>query len=95
MTSTTPRSTRSTGTTPAPRRSECGVSVWAERDRLHIHVFHQDENTTVVDWWDDDARQMFEDGFFRTGRPFGIREDDARLRASVLDYCEARQLIRP
>jgi hypothetical protein len=60
-----------------PRRSVCRVAVWEERDRLHVHAFQDDENRTVAEWWDDDARQMFEDGFFERG---------PRLEASVLDH---------
>jgi hypothetical protein len=38
------------------------LEVWEERDRLHVALEYGD--TTVCEWWDDDARQMFEDGFF-------------------------------
>ena len=44
--------------------SDWQVTVWKERDRLHIHLFDGDENNTIADWWDDDAREMIEDGFF-------------------------------
>lgn len=63
---------------------ECGVSVWEERDRLHIHLFHRNENHTVAEWWDDDARAMIEDGFFTMGRG---------LKASVLDYAKSVGLV--
>ena len=58
------------------------VSVWEERDRLHIHLFAGDESRTIADWWDDDARQMFEDGFF----------DRRRLEASVIEYARSVNL---
>jgi hypothetical protein len=54
------------------------VDVWEERDRLHIHVTDEKGNT-VAEWWDDEAREMFEDGFFIRGK---------RLVASVLTYIE-------
>lgn len=75
---------------PAPPR----VTVWEERDRLHIHVVKAD-GTTVAEWWDDDARQMFEDGFFKSGvRSIGhLRESDAVLTESVLTYCREMNLI--
>lgn len=49
------------------------VDVWEERDRLHIALFGWDgpyrermtgDGVEIGDWWDDDARQMIEDGFF-------------------------------
>jgi hypothetical protein len=70
----------------APPASECKVSVWEERDRLHIHLYHGDENTTVAEWWDDDARSMFEDGFFKSGRD---------LTQSVIEYAQSHGLVRP
>lgn len=68
-----------------PTRGEVEVAVWEERDRLHIHI--RDKKTqqkTIAEWWDDDARQMFEDGFFKRGRD---------LERSVLDYAEEMGLI--
>ena len=57
-----------------PTRDDVRVEVWEERDRLHKEtgVYYQS-------WWDDDARQMFEDGFFKRG---------PKLEESVLDYAE-------
>lgn len=46
-----------------PRASDCGVSTWFERDRQHVHLFHGDENETILEWWDDDVTQAVEDGF--------------------------------
>lgn len=66
------------------QRSECAVSVWEERDRLHIHVHADDGQTTVIDWWDDAARELIEDGFVNA----------RRLETSVLDYCEHLGVIR-
>lgn len=68
-----------------PSRSDVNVDVWEERDRLHIHVKRKSDDSTVAEWWDDDARQMFEDGFFKSGRGF---------KDSVLDYCAEVGLIR-
>jgi hypothetical protein len=39
------------------------LSVWEERDRLHICLSRKDTGKTMVEWWDDDARQAIEDGF--------------------------------
>ena len=70
-----------------PSRSEVEVVTWSERDRNHIWV--RDKKTqqkTIAEWWDDDARQMFEDGFFIRGLGF---------ERSVLDYAESVGLLAP
>ncbi len=59
------------------------VDVWAERDRMHIWVKYEATHPlkageTVMEWWDDEAREMFEDGFF----------DRRNLKSSVIRYCE-------
>lgn len=48
------------------------VEVWEERDRCHIALWRswKGNDDMVADWWDEDARQMFEDGFFKAGRGF-------------------------
>lgn len=51
------------------------VTVWEERDNLQIVLWDADDNE-VASWTDDDARQMFEDGFF----------DRRRLEQSVIEY---------
>lgn len=53
------------------------VDVWEERDRLIITVYDKNDKE-VASWVDDDARQMFEDGFF----------DSRDLEQSVLKYLE-------
>lgn len=68
-----------------PRLQDVTVGVWEERDRLHIYVTDTRNDRTVAEWLDDDARQMFDDGFFQRG---------GRLRASVLDYCVQMGLLR-
>lgn len=67
------------------RRSDFRVSLWQERDRIHVSLKKLEPRVAgggfqmeleVADWWDDDARQMFEDGFFTAGN----------LERSVVDY---------
>lgn len=58
------------------------VDVWEERDRLSIVLYEGDSE--VASWWDDDARLMFEHGFFERGR---------RLEASVIEYAYSVDLI--
>lgn len=68
-------------------RAEVDVDVWQERDRLSIVI--RDKKTgqrTIAEWWDDDARQMFEDGFFRRG---------VELKRSVIAYAEEMGLLAP
>lgn len=60
-------------------RSDVRVEVWEERDRLHIGIQNKETGDYLISWWDDDARQMFEDGFF---------EREPRLKESVLSYAE-------
>jgi hypothetical protein len=78
-------------------RGDFFISVWEERDRLHIglklakrsreqratQTYRPDESVDIADWWDDEARQMFEDGFF----------DAKRLEDSVVEYAESVGLI--
>ncbi|MFZ2412440.1 MAG: hypothetical protein WAW23_12780 [Candidatus Methanoperedens sp.] len=45
------------------------VNIWEERDRLGVWVDDCPGNT-VFEVWDDNARQMFEDGFFKRGKGF-------------------------
>jgi len=52
------------------------VDVWEERDRLSIVVYDA-KDREVAEWWDDDARGMFENGFFKSGKA---------LEDSVLKY---------
>lgn len=69
--------------------ADTSISVWCERDRLHISIRQTDSGRTLGEWWDDDAREMFEDGFFKSGRPFGkVDERDPVLHASVFEYLQ-------
>lgn len=63
--------------------SHIHVETWEERDRLHIALYKGD--TLVAQWWDDDAREMFEDGFFKSGK---------RLEQSVIEYAHEVGLLK-
>ena len=67
-----------------PKEDDVRVEVWDERDRLHIGIQDKKTGKYVVSWWDADARQMFDDGFF----------ERRRLEASVLEYAKEHGLIR-
>lgn len=60
-------------------RDDVRVEIWEERDRLHIGIQNEETGDYLQSWWDDDAREMFEDGFFKSGP--GLKE-------SVLEYAE-------
>lgn len=68
-----------------PTRADVTVDSWEERDRFGIFVTDDRDGSTVAEWWDDDARQMFEDGFFEPG---------SWLADSVLRYCEDVGILR-
>lgn len=73
-----------------PTREDVAIESWTERDRLGIWVTDKKTGKTIAEWWDDNARQMFTDGFFkeadytRSGTLIGRRFED-----SVLDYLES------
>jgi len=72
-----------------PSRDDVSADSWVERDRIGIWVTERKTNKVVAEWWDNDARQMFEDGFFKpatftSGGEFG----GAQFIDSVLDYLE-------
>lgn len=60
------------------------VDFWFERDRLGVWVTDNRMDKVVFEVWDDDARQLFEDGFFESGPGF---------KASVLLYLEETGVI--
>jgi hypothetical protein len=74
-------------------QAELYVDVWEERDRLHIALYGfrdggvrrmSGDGELLAEWWDDDARQMFEDGFF----------ERRNLENSVVKYAEEVGLVR-
>jgi hypothetical protein len=77
-TKTNPRARR------LPRAEDVDLYVWEERDRLHIEARNRKTEKTIAEWWDDDARQMFEDGFF----------DSRRLEHSVVKYLQDVGLVQ-
>lgn len=66
-----------------PTRDKVRVEVWEERDRLHIGIQDKVTGDYYASWWDDDAREMFEDGFFKP----------SRLEDSVLEYAEEMGIL--
>lgn len=60
------------------------VESWQERDRLGIWVTDTRTDKVVFEVWDDDARQLFDDGFFEPGAGF---------EGSVLEYLKRSGVI--
>jgi hypothetical protein len=57
------------------------IDTWFERDRAFVGVVDT-EGHYLAEWWDDDVQQMFEDGFFKSGRAF------ERSVVQYLDYLD-------
>jgi hypothetical protein len=77
-----------------PKRAECEVSTWFERDRSSVVVAGPD-GATVAEWRDEDVGQMVEDGFFdASGFIMGREVRPGRLAESVLSYCASIGLVR-
>lgn len=58
------------------------VYLQEERDNVDVYLIDADEDI-VAEWHDDDARQMFEDGFFYS----------QNIERSVIEYAMANGLI--
>lgn len=63
------------------------LSIWEERDRLHICLQVASTDEKISEWWDAEARSMFADGFFDRDHPAG------RLHRSVYEYAAAHGII--
>lgn len=61
------------------------VDIWEERDRVGILVTDDHSDNVVFEIWDDNVRQMFEDGFIKPGK---------ELKDSILSYLRVRKMIR-
>ena len=74
-------------------RSDVKVGSWVERDRIGIWITDKRTDKTIAEWWDEDAQEMFEQGWFKPG---DIRHQTITGRAfeeSVLDYAESVGLL--
>ena len=72
-----------------PTRSDVSVDSWMERDRLGIWIVDKRTDKVIAEWWDDEARQMFEDGFFKQAASTrGGELRGGEFVDSVLDYAE-------
>lgn len=77
-----------------PTREDVEVDSWSERDRLGIWIVDLRTDKTIAEWWDNEARQMFEDGFFKPAAWIkGQTLWGAEFRDSVLDYAEETGIL--
>ena len=77
-----------------PSRDDVSVNSWQERDRLGIWITDNRTGSTIAEWWDDDARQMFEDGFFKPATFTASGElGGPAFIDSVLDYAEEMGML--
>ena len=66
-------------------RDDVRVEVWEERDRLHIGIQNKETGDYLASWWDNEAREMFDQGFFKR---------EPRLKESVLSYAEKMGILQ-
>jgi len=81
-------------TAKKPARHDVKVETWQERDRIGIWITDKRTDKVIAEWWDEDAREMFEQGFFKPGVPQHTTEKPSRAFVeSVLDYGESVGLL--
>jgi hypothetical protein len=71
-----------------PTRQDVSVDSWVERGRIGIWITDKRTGENLIEWWDEDAAQLFEDGFFRAGMIRGQTITGREFEDSVLDYAE-------
>jgi hypothetical protein len=64
------------------------VKTWFERDRSSIVVYDANDRE-IAEWWDDDVQDMFESGYFTSGK------GERALADSVLGYVKEKGLDMP
>jgi hypothetical protein len=65
--------------------------TWCERDRAHVELRSKVDDSTIVEWWDEDLRQAVEDGFL----PYGDTDNryDAKLHSAAYEYAKEREML--
>ena len=77
-----------------PTRYDVSVDSWVERDRIGIWITDLRTSKTIAEWWDDEARAMFDEGFFKPATFTRSGELGGReFIESVLDYAESVGLL--
>lgn len=76
------------------------ITVWQERDRLHICLARKADDKTLVEWQDDDAYQAVDDGFLsikeaKLGRLERHVRQGGALHQSAFDYWDTHLKPKP
>jgi hypothetical protein len=74
---------------------ETHLTVWEERDRLHIALYMKSDellNDPLLDLWDDAASEAFEDGFLKAGF---LKDNDPALKQSAFEYAKSQGRLDP
>ena len=58
------------------RFEDTELYTWDERDRSHIELRDKKTQKTLVEWWDEEVNEVYQDGFL----------DPQNLHESVYDY---------
>jgi uncharacterized membrane protein (UPF0127 family) len=82
-----------TSTVKKPSRHDVEVVTWAERDRIGIWITDRRTDKVIAQWWDEDAREMFEQGWFKPGDIRHQAITGQAFEESVLDYAESVGLL--
>ena len=45
------------------RIDETELLTWFERDRAHVELRNKLDDSTIVEWWDENVADAIEDGF--------------------------------
>lgn len=61
--------------------NEIRVDTWFERDRANVTVYKNDKE--IAEWWDDDVRELVEDGFL----------NPRDWEGSAIEYCKHLGLL--
>ena len=95
-----PKSRKQASSSPIgkPTREDVTVESWTERDRLGIWINEIRTDKTIAEWWDEEAREMFDEGFFKPaiftrGGELIPALGGAPFIDSVLDYAESIGLL--
>jgi len=79
--------------TPLPI-TQTELETWFERDRSHIELKDTRTDQTIVEWWDSDCWQAFEDGFLPSqATVMGKVVNESLLHRAAYDYAKTHELL--
>jgi len=65
------------------RIDDTELLTWFERDRAHVELRSRLDDSTIVEWWDEEVSEAVEDGLLNS----------RDYRASAYEYAELRGLL--